>query len=68
MARIKKTLSEQEQVLHNTIKEAQRKLEKLKSRQQLEIGELACKHGLNEFDLETLDKSFNRLVLELKNI
>jgi hypothetical protein len=68
VARIKKTLSEQEKTLHDIIKEAQRKLEKLQSKQQLEIGELACKHGLNEFSLEILDKAFNRLATELKNI
>jgi hypothetical protein len=67
VAKIKKTLSEKERNLHDIIKDAQRKLDKMKSKQQNEIGELACKNGLNEFDFSLLNESFRNLYDTLKN-
>lgn len=67
MAKVKKTLSEKEQMLQDIIKDAQSKLEKLKYKQQLEIGEIACKHSLNEFDPSVLNEAFKKLYETLKN-
>ena len=66
MAKLKKTLSDKEQDLKNIIAEAKKKLEKLQSKQRMEIGDLACKYGLHEFDLETLEVEFKKLSDSLK--
>lgn len=66
MVKIKKTLSDKEQELKNIISEAKKKLEKLQSKQRMEIGDLACKYGLNNFDLETLEMAFKNLADSLK--
>ena len=67
MAKIKKTLSDKEKDLLEIIADAKIKLAKLQSKQKIEIGELACKNGLNEFDLTVLDDAFKKLSLELKS-
>lgn len=66
MAKQKKSLSDKEQDLKNIISEAKKKLEKLQSKQRMEIGDLACKYGLNEFDLNTLEMEFKKLADSLK--
>ena len=67
MAKIKKTLSDKEKELKEIIADAKMKLAKIQDKQKIEIGELACKNGLNEFDLTVLDESFKKLAIELKN-
>ena len=66
MAKIKKTSSDKERELLEIISDAKKKLAKLQDKQKIEIGELACKHGLNDFDLNVLDKAFEKLSGELK--
>ena len=67
MAKKKKTLAEKEQELISIISDAKKKLSKLQDHQKYEIGEIACKNGLNEFDITTLDGSFKKLYDTLKN-
>lgn len=67
MARTAKTPSEKEQDLLNIIADAKKKLEKLQHAQKLEIGTLACKHGLHQFDVSVLEKAFKELAVQLKN-
>lgn len=67
MAKIKKTLSEKEKELQQIISDAKNKLAKLQNKQKIEIGELACKHGLNEFNIDELDMEFKNLYEALKN-
>ena len=66
MAKIKKTLSEKEKELQQIITDAKSKLAKLQNKQKIEVGELACKHGLNEFPLDVLDAEFKKLYASLK--
>ena len=66
MAKLKKSLSDKEQDLKNIISEAKKKLEKLQSKQRIEIGGLACKYALNEFGLDTLELEFKKLADSLK--
>lgn len=65
MARVKKTVSQKEQDLLDIIKDAQSKLDKLKNKQRIELGNLACKYKLNEFDLSIIEKEFKSLALKL---
>lgn len=67
MAKRKKTLSEKEQELISIISDAKKKLSKLQDHQKYEIGEIACKNGLNEFDVSILDGAFKKLYDTLKN-
>lgn len=67
MARIKKTAAEKGQELLQTIENAKIKLLELQNKQKQEIGSLAFKHGLGNYDLSLLDKSFKKLANELKN-
>lgn len=60
-----KTTSEKEWVLLATIAEAKKKIEKLQQQQKVEIGTLACKHGLNLFELAILDEGFKKLSEQL---
>ena len=62
----KKTISEKEQELLNIIETAKEKLSKLQHKQKIELGTLACKHGLYQVDKETLDAAFKKLAEELK--
>ncbi len=66
MARVKKSLLQQEQELKSIIAKTKKKLNKLQLKQKTDIGELACKHGLHEFDLKTLDAAFKKLAEQLK--
>ena len=67
MAKMKKTLSEKEQELVSIISETKKKLAKLQDKQKIELGELACKHGLNQFDLTILDDAFKKLSAQLSH-
>jgi len=61
----KKTISEKEQELINIIESAKDKLLKLQHKQKIELGSLACKHGLDQVDKETLNAAFKKLAKEL---
>lgn len=57
----KMTVSQMEAVLLDRIEKAKEKLEKLQQRHKLEIGTLAYKHGLHQFDLKQLDRAFSKI-------
>jgi len=61
----KKTISEKEQELLDIISSAKDKLFKLQQKQKIELGTLACNHGLYQVDKETLNKAFKKLAEEL---
>ena len=65
MARVKKTLSQKEQELKDIISDANKKLANLQSKQRMDIGKLACNHGLHVFDLNVLDNHFKKLSIQL---
>ena len=67
MTKVKKSLADKEQELKMIISDAKKKLSRLQDKQKVELGELACKHGLNEFDLSVLEKAFKQLYTELKS-
>lgn len=67
MARTTKSVSEREKELLETIAQAKLKLDKLQQQQKIEIGNLACKHGLQQFDTSVLDKAFKELSVQLEN-
>ena len=67
MAKNKKTLSEKEMVLHNIIADAKKKLAKLQDKKKNDIGELACKHGLHQFDLNVLGEAFQKISIQLSS-
>ena len=67
MARQSKTLAEKEKALLAVITAAKKKLTQLQATQKTEIGALACKHGLNQFDTYTLDKAFKTLATQLNH-
>ncbi|KTD34660.1 hypothetical protein Lmor_1193 [Legionella moravica] len=60
-----KTVSQMEAVLLDRIEKAKIKLDKLQQKHKLEIGTLAYKHGLHQFDLKQLDAVFLKLAREL---
>ena len=57
----KKTGSQMEAVLLDRIEKAKIKLNKLQQKHKLEIGSLAYKHGLHQFDLKRLDELFSKI-------
>ena len=61
----KKTLVEREQELVLKIQKAKKELDTLQKKQRQEIGALACKHGLNNFETSILDKAFSELSVKL---
>ena len=65
MARTSKTTAQKEKELLQTIADAKKKLHKIQQIQRLELGEIACKHGLHNFELSILDKEFKELALKL---
>lgn len=67
MTRAQKTTAEREQELLNTIALAKKKLEQLQQKQKIEIGELACKYGLNQFNPAILSKVFKEVAEKLKH-
>jgi hypothetical protein len=65
MARVKKTISQKEKELKEIIADAKNKLANLQNKQKADIGELACKHGLHNFELSILNNEFKELALKL---
>jgi hypothetical protein len=61
----KMTVSQMEAVLLDKIEKAKIKLDKLQDKHKLEIGSLAYKHGLHQFDIKQLDSAFSNLFKEL---
>lgn len=62
-----KTISQMEAVLLDRIKQAKNKLDQLQQKHKLEIGTLAYKHGLHQFDNKQLDAAFLKLAKELSH-
>lgn len=62
-----KTVSQMEAVLLDRIEKAKIKLEKLQKKHKLEIGHLAYKHNLHQFDTKRLDSIFFKLSEELRH-
>lgn len=67
MARQNKTAAEKEAELLALIAGAKKKLDKLQQQQKIDIGTLACKHGLNQFDTSALDMAFKNLAEQLRH-
>ena len=63
----KKTGSQMEAALLDRIKKANEKLAQLQQKHKLEIGHLAYKHGLHQFDIKQLDMAFLKLASELRH-
>lgn len=63
----KKTGSQMEAVILDRIEKAKIRLEKLQQKHKLEIGNLAYKHGLHQFDIKRLDTAFLELAKELRH-
>lgn len=70
MAKIKKTLQEQEDILIQQKAKLDKKLKavqnKLYEKKLTEISELVFKYKLYEYDLEVLDVAFEKMSLDLK--
>jgi hypothetical protein len=62
-----KTGSQMEAVLMEKIEKAKDKLAKLQQKQKLEIGSLAYKHGLQQFETMQLDNAFAKIAKELNH-
>ncbi|KTD43282.1 hypothetical protein [Legionella quateirensis] len=62
-----KTVSQMEAVLLDRIEKAKIKLDKLQQKHKLEIGTLAYKDGLHQFDIKHLDTAFLKRAGELFN-
>ena len=60
----KRTGSQMEAALQDRIEKAKEKLGKLQQKHKLEIGSLAYKHGLHQFDLKRLDHLFSKMASE----
>ncbi len=71
MAKIKKTLQEQEDILIQQKVKLDKKLKavqnKLYEKKLAEISELVFKYKLYDYDLEVLDAAFERMSLDLKS-
>ncbi|HAT7074084.1 TPA: hypothetical protein JAN90_15260 [Legionella pneumophila] len=63
----KMTVSQMEAVLLDRIEQAKIKLDKLQQKHKLEIGSLAYKHNLHQFDIQRLDVAFLKLSKELRH-
>ncbi len=57
--------TEKEQKLMAKIEQAKRALLNLKEKRKREIGNLACKHGLDRIDSQKLNAAFENLAKEL---
>ncbi len=66
MAKTKKNVSDKENEYLQLIADTKKKLKDLQSKRKIELGELAYKCGLNEFDSKTLKPCFEKLAMELK--
>ncbi|MCW8452958.1 hypothetical protein OQJ18_01695 [Fluoribacter dumoffii] len=62
-----KTVSQMEALLLDRIEKAKIKLDKLQQKHKLEIGTLAYKHGLHQFDIKQLDIAFLKLAGEFSH-
>ena len=62
-----KTVSQMEAVLMDKIAKAKEKLGKLQQKHKLEIGSLAYKYGLHQFDLKQLNSVFAKIAKELNH-
>lgn len=62
-----KTIMEKEQELLATIAGAKKKLEQLQLQQKLQLGTLACKHGLQHINPHVLEKAFQQLSVSLSH-
>jgi len=71
MAKIKKTLQEQEDILIQQKVKLDKKLKavqnKLYEKKLQEISELVFKYKLYDYDLEALDAAFEKMSLDLKS-
>lgn len=67
MARIKKSVSDKEKEYLKIIDDTKKKLKRLQEKKKIELGELAHKCGLGDFDLKELKTHFLKLVKELSN-
>lgn len=65
MVKTKKTISDKEQEYLRIIEDTKSKLKKLQSKKKTELGELAHKCGLGDFDLKELKTHFKKLAEEL---
>lgn len=65
MAKTKKTVSDREQEYLKIIEDAKKKLKSLQNKKKIELGELAHKCGLGDFDLKELKVEFLKLSKEL---
>ncbi|MEI6094945.1 MAG: hypothetical protein WCR08_05700 [Gammaproteobacteria bacterium] len=65
MAKTKKTTSDKEQEYLKLIEDTKNKLKKLQSKKKIELGELAHKCGLGDFDLKELKFHFQKIAKEL---
>jgi len=63
----KKTGSQMEAALLDRIEKAKIKLDKLQQKHKLEIGTLAYKHGLHQFELKQLDHAFAKIANEVSH-
>jgi hypothetical protein len=61
-----KTVSQMEAVLMDKIEKAKLKLEKIQYTHKVQIGNLAYKHGLHQYDLKRLDEIFLNLAKEVR--
>ena len=61
----KKTMSEKEMALLDTIADAKKKLDALQNKQKINLGAMAIKHGLHTVDEKKLDSAFKKLAAEL---
>lgn len=66
MARVKKTLLDKEKELKQILSDTKKKLAAIYNKQKTDIGDLAFKHGLHEFDLSIIESEFKKLSTELK--
>ena len=64
----KKTVSQMEAALMDRIENAKAKLGKLQQKHKVEIGSLAYKHGLHQFDMKQLDVVFAKIAKELGHV
>lgn len=63
----KKTVSQMEAALLDRIEKAKINLDKLQKKHKLEIGSLAYKHGLHQFEIKRLDAAFLKLAEALRH-
>lgn len=67
MEKTKKTASDKEQEYLKIIDDTKIKLKKLQDKKKIELGELACKCGLSDFDLKELKMHFLKLAKDLSH-